>query len=199
MSSKKKSPKRPSGHVLNKPYSPRPGSVPGWIYKNLAERPMLFGELSVHVGRATGMSGDNLASQLSAALRDLVIRGAVVRLRKDTNRPVPNSAKNARGALYSLVPSARSAYLKGERKEPSRDGSREVFGPVPAPIPTVGAGATEPGQRDLSAFVLRTGPAEAERPARMTEGMFAELKRAKSAARAQIAAIEMILKDPAWA
>ncbi|HYX20438.1 MAG TPA: hypothetical protein VFA98_06290 [Thermoanaerobaculia bacterium] len=203
MSSKKKSksPKRaPRPAAATKAYSPRPGSVPEWIFKSLVDRPMLFGELSVHVGRATGMSGDNLASQLSAALRDLVVRGVVVRLHHESHKPVPGSAKNARGSLYSLVPTAKTSF-RSAHKEKAQTPTREIF-----------AGAPEPKQRDLSSFVVGApdvassdaGTAASEpnplapKPARMAEAMFVELKRAEIAARRQLEAIELLLSDPAW-
>lgn len=211
MSNKKKSksPKRvPRPHaVAGKSYSPRPGSVPEWIFKNLVERPMLFGELSVHVGRATGMNGDNLASQLSAALRDLVVRGVVVRLHHESHKPVPGSAKNARGSLYSLVPAAKTSFRSSHKRTPD----------APSPIREIFAGAPEPEQRDLSSFVvgapnvvqsvMQSGPDPnplapkpvPAKPARMSEAMFVELKKAEIAARRQLEAIDLLLNNPAWA
>jgi hypothetical protein len=188
--------------VGGKPYSPRPGTVPDWIYRSLTERPMLFGELSVHVGQATGMSGDNLASQLSASLRDLVVRGAVVRLHHDTKKPM--AEKNARGALYSLVPTAKAAYLtakKGIRKSPVLP-SKEIFSGAPAPDPN----GAQPHQLDLSSFPKTAGAGlvlggamnVSDKPARMSVVMFAELMRAQEAARSQLAAIEAMLRDSAW-
>lgn len=218
MSSKKKSkpPKRaPRPIAASKPYSPRPGSVPEWIFQSLVDRPMLFGELSVHVGRATGMSGDNLASQLSAALRDLVVRGVVVRLNHESRKPVPGSTKNARGSFYSLVPSAKASFRVSHKNAglppPPSDpiASRAVIQSVAssAGAKEIFAGAPDPQQRDLSSFVVgapsigTTDPDPnplAPKPTRMSEAMFVELKKAEIAARRQLEAIELLLGNPAW-
>jgi hypothetical protein len=218
MSSKKKSkpPKRaPRPNAQGKPYSPRPGSVPEWIFKSLVDRPMLFGELSVHVGRATGMNGDNLASQLSAALRDLVVRGVVVRLNHESRKPVPGSTKNARGSFYSLVPAAKASFKASHKNAglppPASDpaASKAVIQSIATSASSreIFAGAPEPGQRDLSSFVVgapSVGTSDpdpnplAPKPARMTEAMFVELKKAEIAARRQLEAIELLLSNPAW-
>src|SRR5271156_1738623 len=92
----------------NDNYLPREGTLPSKIFAHLAGRPMLFGELSVHVGKEIGLVGDALTSQLSAALYDLCHRKVVIRLDHRTQKPVP--PKNARGALYALTDKVRENY-----------------------------------------------------------------------------------------
>jgi hypothetical protein len=160
---------------------------------------MPFGELSGLVGRETGMAGDNLASQLSAALRDLVVRGAIVRLDSETGKPISLKAKNQRGVLYGLADDAKKAYEKsGKSGRVPQATPRE-------PVVTSAPIAPEPGQRDLTSFAVSVLPAAAPhgtngvaRPAQMPEALFLELKATARLLRAQLDAVEAALHNPAW-
>jgi hypothetical protein len=164
--------REPKGETKEE-YLPRPGSVPGLIYENISARPMMFGELSVHVGKAAGITGDNLASQLSSALRDLIIRGVVVRLHRATNKVV--SRKNARGALYSLVPAAKAAYLASRG------------------LPQVAAAPPNKTREIFSGADFTASEEDKGRPPSMPVGLWRECKKAEREARATLAALEAVL------
>lgn len=184
----------------NDNYLPRMGTLPDKIFARLAGRPMLFGELSVHVGKEIGLIGDALTSQLSAALYDLCHRGVVIRLDHRTQKPVP--PKNARGALYALTDKVRENYLgrggkavSGEFFAGASNGAVTLTGNVNGPGNVNGSSngttvhGSEPRQLDLSGH---------GKPTRMSPAMFAELSAAKRDAEKQLAAIDSMLRDPAW-
>ena len=166
-------------------YLPRAGTLPARIFANLNTRPMLFGELSDCIHKETGLEGDSLASQLSAALYDLCARGVVTRIDARTRKVIPS--KNARGALYGLTPKTRALY---------RANLNGASGGVPS-----GASATEPRQLDLSRF---SPPARALTstsagcPARMPADMYAALVAQRAAAEKQVVEINAMLANPIW-
>lgn len=170
----KKSKKQVKTSGPSRDYLPRQGTLPGKIFQWLNARPMLFAELSDNARRETKLEGDDLASQLSAALYDLCARGVVVRIDPTTRKIVPS--KGARGALYGLEVKTRSLFrtsLNGAASAPAKD---------------------EPRQLDLSGFAKANGMRSAAgRPASMPEVMYSNLMAQRAVAEKQVAAIDALL------
>ena len=171
---KKSSKKHSKAAGSSRDYLPRQGTLPGKIFQWLNARPMLFAELSDNARRETKLEGDDLASQLSAALYDLCARGVVVRIDPTTRKIVPS--KGARGALYGLEVKTRSLFRTS------------LNGAAPA------SAKDEPRQLDLSGFAKANGMrAAAGKPVSMTEAMYDGLMSQRAAAEKQVAAIDALL------
>jgi len=176
MSAKKAASKKDDSKAVTpsprKPYIPRQGTLPARIFSWLVQRPMPFAELSDRGRRETNLSGEELGSQLSAALYDLCKRGAVVRIDPSTRSIIPS--KGARGAFYGLSPEAKKHYKS------ATSGSNGA------------ASHSEPRQIDLSAFSPQAAVLMSK-PDRMPSEVYSVLSQKRSEAEKQIAAIDAIM------
>ena len=176
MSPKKSSSKKSK---TSKPYIPRQGTLPAQIFGWLVQRPMLFAELTDHGRRETKLVGEELGSQLSAALYDLCKRGAVIRIDPSSRQIVPS--KGARGAFYGLSADAKKHF----KESSSRDG-----------LNGKGHAAADSKQLDLSQFSQFSGSMHAalgNKPERMPPEIYSALSGKRAEAEKQIAAIDAIL------